>query len=41
MTSKATTVDQYLSDLPEERRKALETVRQVIKDEASRMTRRR
>jgi Domain of unknown function (DU1801) len=30
MTSKATTVDQYLSDLPEDRRKALEAVRQVI-----------
>jgi hypothetical protein len=30
MTSKATTVDQYLADLPEDRRKALEAVRQVI-----------
>ena len=30
MTSKATTVEQYLSELPDDRRKALETVRQVI-----------
>ena len=30
MTSKAATVDQYLSELPEDRRKALEAVRQVI-----------
>ena len=30
MQSKATTVEQYLSELPEDRRKALEAVRQVI-----------
>src|SRR5271167_2339239 len=30
MQHQATTVDQYLSDLPEDRRKALEVVRQVI-----------
>jgi len=30
MQSKATTVEQYLSGLPEDRRKALEAVRQVI-----------
>ncbi len=30
MQSKATTVEQYLSELPEDRRKALEVVRQVI-----------
>ena len=30
MQSKATTVDQYLSELPEDRRKAIEAVRQVI-----------
>jgi hypothetical protein len=31
MQSKATTVEQYLSELPEDRRKALEEVRQVIR----------
>lgn len=30
MRSKATTVDQYLSDLPDDRREAIETVRAVI-----------
>jgi Domain of unknown function (DU1801) len=30
MTSKAATVDQYLSELPQDRRKAIEAVRQVI-----------
>ena len=30
MTSKATTVEQYLSELPEDRRRALEAVRRVI-----------
>jgi hypothetical protein len=30
MQSKATTVEQYLSELPDDRRKALEAVRQVI-----------
>lgn len=30
MTSKATTVEQYLAELPEDRRQALEAVRQVI-----------
>ena len=30
MQSKATTVEQYLSELPEDRRKAIEAVRQVI-----------
>src|SRR5438046_10478824 len=30
MQSKATTVEQYLSELPEDRRKALEAVREVI-----------
>ena len=30
MQSKATTVDQYLAELPEDRRKALEAVRQVV-----------
>jgi hypothetical protein len=30
MQSKATTVEQYLAELPEDRRKALEAVRQVI-----------
>jgi hypothetical protein len=30
MQSKATTVEQYLAELPEDRRKAIETVRQVV-----------
>jgi hypothetical protein len=31
MQSKATTVEQYLSELPEDRRQAIEAVRQVVK----------
>jgi len=30
MQSKATTVEQYLSELPEDRREAIEAVRRVI-----------
>lgn len=32
MQSKATTVEAYLAELPEDRREAIDTVRQVIKD---------